>query len=1045
MQKLNLNIWKFFIENFKFTIILIIGIIILGFISIITIPKESHPNIDIPIITIKTLYNGANSENVELFVTKVIEDRVKNISDIEEITSSSQNDISLITIRFKVNVDIDKKLQEVREEINKLKNELPEDIEEPIIKKLNFNELPILTLNISGTIDSLFLQQYAKQLKNEIETINGVSKVKIIGEQKRKIFIIVNKEKLNQYKLNITDITNAVKNSNISLPLGTIENNKINYTLNLKGKIKNIKNIENIPIKKFANSIIYIKDIAQVFDTYAEPKIISKIFLPKQSQELFNSISLQVFKVSGSNIIELRNKIDNKINKIKENLPNNIFITIIDDNAKQIKQDLNSLLKNGIQTTIIVFTLLLIFIGLREAILAGLIIPLTFFITFTFLTSLDYTLNFLTLFSLILSLGILVDNSIVVTEGINKFIKKGYSKKNATLETINDLSNPLIAGTLTTVFAFVPMLLSSGILGKYIRMIPITVSIVLLSSLFVALGLITTLGSIFLKDLQPPKPPHKQKYNIRKNIINKFINYIKTFYVKSFKFLCQNKIFNILFFLLLIILFISSLNLIFTKKLMVQMFPQTNQDKFYINYEFPEGTTLEQTQKNLQPIIDILKQDKRIQNFTVNFGSLFLSRKFSNIDQSNQAYILINLKEKTKRKQTSLQIINEYENKLAEFNKGKLSIIQFGEGPEQTAPIEITIYGDSLLKLEKLSKNFEDWFKQYPYTKNVQTSISEYKPEISLKIDKTKAQLYGINTKQIALILQNSITGIKATTIKTNQENIDILVKLNIDPDHTEQQITKKIDINTLEHINILTKFGQMPLSEFINLNLTPGQNEILHKNGKRIVKITAYTRNNIPAQKVFDDLEKDIQNNKIETLNNKIQIGGEREDIQKSFSDMFKAMFIGIILIALLLILQFKSYKQSLFILITIPLSIIAVFPGLLFLRLPLSFPAVIGIVALTGIVVNNAIILIDKINKNLKNTKSKQISILNAIEERFEPILLTTITTIFGILPLALKDEVWGPLGWSIIFGLSFSTILTLIVIPLLYYNFEKVNITT
>lgn len=1035
------NIWAFFIDNFKFTAILIFAIIVFGAFSILQIPKESQPDIEIPVVIVTTPFPGANAEDVENLVTNVIEDKLSSLEDVDEITSTSSLGLSSIAVQFDVDADTTEKLNDVKDKVDLAKVSLPDDTEDPIVQKVRLSDLPIITISLSGPFQVEQLKDFAELIKDETETLTGVADVRIIGGLDREVHVIVDKARLDQYGLGISDVTRAIAAANSDIPIGLIESAGLQYTINFTGKLDNPSEVPEIPITQINGVPVLVRDIGQIYDGFSVPT--SKSRLSVNGEPSQSAVSLRYFKTTGGNVVRVVDSISQRIDGLKDELPEDLLVTKTEDNAKFVRDDLHNLVVNGGQTIMIVSVLLLLFVGLREAILAGLVIPFTFLITFIFLNSFGFSLNFMTLFSLILSLGILVDGSIVITQGMNAYLKRGYSSINAARHTIHDFQYPLISGTLTTVFAFVPMLLASGILGKYIRTIPVTVTIVLLSSLFVALGLITSIGSILLarkkghdghilkEEQDNIENPKKENFFIRV-----ILHGLRQWYSTMFDYILHNKLTRRIFNITLIVLLIGSLSLPITGILKVEMFPQSDQETFYINYELPPGTPLDRTNFEMQRIEDTLVGDKRIENFVVNIGSLTSAGSSSPL-QSHTASITVNLKKD--REQTSSSIVAEYEKKLSDIDYGKLSIIQSTDGPENTAPVEIRINGSDLVELEDIAIQLEDILANIPGTRNIELSVDDPKPEFVITFDRVKAQVYGLTTSQIAFALRNAVNGLEATKIKKNGEEIDVIVKYSLDPLTQEDNITNRVGINTIENLTIATPQGNIPLANFVKTTVGASQQSITHRDSKRSVSVTSYTQDNIPAQVIFTEVEKHLDEISL-PQGYEIVLGGENEDIQKSFADMFRAMIFGILLIAALLVLQFKSYRQPLFILATIPLALIAVFPGLLLVGLPLSFPGIIGVVALVGIVVNNAIILIDRINKNRQDGLNIEDSVKEATLSRFDPILLTTITTVFGILPLALRDAVWGPLGWSIIFGLTFSTVLTLIVVPLLYNRFAK-----
>jgi multidrug efflux pump subunit AcrB len=1029
------RIWEFFIDNFRFTMIFLLGIVLFGAFSILQIPKESQPDIDIPVVVVTTFFPGANAEDVEELVTNVIEDGVVSLEDVDDVSSTSRNGLSSVVIQFDVDADSTEKLNDAKDAVDLVKNSLPEDAEDPVIQKVRLTDIPVITLSIMGPYQVSQLKDFAELIKDETETVSGVSTVNLVGGLDREVHVIVDKARLDQYSLGINQVTQAISAANSEIPIGVIESAQSQYTINFVGKLEKAEEVADIPITQINGVPVLVRDVAQVYDGFNIPTSKSRV---SQNQQLStDSVSLRYFKTSGGNVVQVIDAILARVAELQATqLPEELQIVKTEDNAEFVRNDLNNLVTNGGQTILIVALLLLLFVGFREAMLAALVIPFTFLLTFIVLNQLGFTLNFMTLFSLILSLGILVDGSIVITQGMNAYIRAGKTPKEAARQTIRDFELPLISGTLTTVFAFVPMLMSSGIIGKYIRTIPVTVTIVLLSSLFVALGLITSIGSTFLKAKkeQPGENAAKEGFFIRK-----VLHPMRSLYISIFDTLLASKASRRLFTFGVIAALIASFSLPVTGILKVEMFPQSDQQTFYINFEHAPGTPLDLTNQTLEAIEQELYEDSRINSYVVNVGSLASASSTSSL-RSNAGSITVNLKKKEERTESSSDILTEYQNKLAKYNaEGSISVEQASDGPENGAPVEVKITGESLETLEEIAADLERLVADIEGTENVGSTVQTANPEFVMNFDRVKAQVYGITTNQLAFALRNAINGLEATKIKKDGEEIKVIVKYSLDPFQQEDNITNRVDISTIENLTIATPRGDVPLSNFVTTSVGASRQSISHIDGQRIVKVTSQTRDGIPAQVIFQRIEERLGEVNIPT-GYEVQLGGEREDIQKSFSDMFRAMILGVLLIAALLVLQFKSYRQPLFILATIPLALIAVFPGLVMINMPLSFPGIIGVVALVGIVVNNAIILIDRINSNRQGGMGVQAAIREAGIARFDPILLTTITTVFGILPLAIRDETWGPLGWSIVFGLTFSTVLTLLVVPLLYNRFAR-----
>lgn len=1027
------TIWESFLHNYRLTFIFVLAIVLLGVIAILQMPKESSPEIDFPVAVVTSSFIGASPADVEELITDPLEDKIKSLTNIDSLTSTSRQGFSSIVVKFDVNADTLESMTNLRSKVDSALASLPADAGKPSVQQISFSDVPILQISLSGPFREMELKNIAEDLKQEIESVSGVSQVNLIGASDRKIRVLVNRSKLAQFGISLNQVIGAISQANVNLPVGSIESAAEVHSVIFDGQINTAEDIKNVPVTAVDGTIITVGDIARVIDGSIETGSIARLSVGGSDPS--PSISLQVFKVSGGNILEVADAVSAVIEKSKNSfLPKNAHIEIVASDADLIRTDLHNLLLNGIETIVVIIILLLIFLGWREALLASIAVPLTFLMTFIVLGQLAYTINFLTLFSLILSLGILVDGAIVVTEGMHGYLARGKSPKDSAIATIREFQTPLIAGTLTTIFVFLPMMLTSGIIGKFIKSIPVTVSIVLVSSIIVALGVITTLGSRFLHTESAVNNNNKKKKGVGKIIAGAYILYSRMLG----NFLANTKKRSLLF-LSITILFLLSMSLPILGILPVNMFSPTDVDTFSIDIEKPIGTTLADTDKFAKKIEKVLIKDKRIESFTTKVGSASSAGRTSIANNNiNLGSFTVNLS--SDRKKTSMQIIDEYENKFKSISGGIIKISQQSSGPEQGAPVNIKIHGDDLDKLESFANKIKELLKEIPGTRNVEISAKEGSGDFILTIDRAKSKFYGVSTAEIASLLRNAITGNTATVLKDDSEDIDVVVKYDMDPSSDGFSRLNAIDLDSITSLTVSTNKGKIPLTSFLSTDIGLSRPVINHEDGDRFVEISSFVQNGYHAQQIvsaFQEKEKSLQLPVDYTLS----YGGETESINKSFTDMFKAMFLGIFMIAGLLVWQFRSYRQPLFVLSSIPLSLIGVFPGLVLVGQSISFPSFIGIVALAGIVVNNSIILIDRINENrISSRMSIDEAIAEAASSRLQPILLTTITTVLGILPLALTNPSWGPLGYSIVFGLIFSTVLTLFMVPLLYQRFGE-----
>ncbi|MDQ5889750.1 MAG: hydrophobic/amphiphilic exporter (mainly bacteria), family [Patescibacteria group bacterium] len=1019
------NFWDFFLKHYRVTYIIVILVVIFGVISIWQMPKESSPEIDVPIAMVTTILPGANSRDVETLVTDPIEQKLLNMEDLDTFTSTSREGISVVVVQFDINTDGDEQVSKLRDKLANIANDLPSDAELPIIEKIRFTDQAILVMTMSGDYNSKELRDYAEIIETDVEKIPFVSRVDIVGAPAKEMKVEINKNKLDQYNLSIGQVVGAIRAANSSLPIGSIETGDEVFSLRLSGELKTIEDLRQVPVVSINNTPVVLQDLGLVEEFYSNNGSLSRLSVAGDKSE--PAVTLYVYKSTGGDIIGIVDQVQTLVEElIGTSIPSDLDLAYIENWADMIKVDLYNLIFSGLQTVILVFLLLVLFLGWREALLASLVVPLTFFITFICLSYLDYTINFLTLFSLILALGILVDASIVVVESLYQNLGAGQTPEEAAHNTTQEFALPLISGTLTTVLVFLPMMLTSGIIGKFIKSIPVTITIVLFSSLFVSLGILTTLGARFLKS------KHNTEYFSHVGIAKKMDTYskvVKNKYLNILSDVLSDKIKQKNIYIGLVVAFILSISLPIIGLVSVNMFPASNYDTFYIDITNPIGTTLDETNESAKTLESILVQDERIDTFVMKIGGGATTPHTANF------IIKIN----PDSKDQSLNLIDEYDKKLAGLFRGELVVRGLEDGPPQGSPVQINISGESIDDIEKLAGNYQQILGTIPGTQNIRLSSPESNGEFVLSVDRVKAKIYNVDPTIVAGLLRSAITGTTATVIKEGQTDIDVIVKYQIDTNKDSLGLAPSVTLDTIKGLTVATPSGSVPISMFTSVELTNSRSVIEHEDGKRQIKILSDVAEGFTAQGIIAEFNE--ARNKVSVAEDiVVDFGGEQEDINESFADMGKAMILGMFSIFALLVWQFRSFKQPIYVMTSIPLSLIGVLVGLFVVRQPLSFPGFIGVVALAGIVVNNAIILIDRINSDRDKGLSKIDAIKESAQSRLQPIFLTTITTVLGMLPLAISSETWGPLAYSIVFGLSFSTVLTLFLVPMLYNRFEK-----
>jgi len=1017
----------FFIKRYRFTYLILIVIFILGIYSLLTIPKEAEPEIKIPYATVTTIYMGASPTDMEELISNKIEDEISNLDNLKEYNSSSGQSVSSVFVEFEASADLDKSFRELREAVDNAKASLPSEAETPVVTEINFSDAPIITYSLVGDSNYKDLKKHADDLQEKLEKIKGVSEVNIIGGMDKEFQIIADQGKLSHFNISLSQVVSAIQSTNFDLPAGDIEIDNFKYNVRLKGKFENIEDLKQVIIATYDNSPVYLSDVAQIINGYKEKKTGSKIGFKNESSK--NTISLQVHKKTGGNILDIvenANKIITVINTENELQLDNFKIVATNDNSKYIKEDINTLGMSGIQTITLITLILLMILSFRGAIITAMIVPISFLMSFFWLKVAGMTINSTVLFSLVLSLGLIVDNAIVIIEGINEYISE-HKKPiyEAAILSVWNFKWAIISGTMTTVSAFVGMFLVSGIMGEYISIIPKTLIITLLSSLFAAIVIIPTLSARFIKIETTNGKSHRNK--ARHRLISKYIQKLHVKYKKLLLDILPNKNKRRVLLAGAWFFFFTTLALPVVGLMKIELFPVIDFDYFIVNIELPVGSTLESTEKISIEVEDIVNKIPELNNYVISLGASASSNAFSSGGSGNThlSNIMVNLVDKKERDRKSHTISNDVRAKIRHIQGAVVTIEEIAAGPPSGAPIEVRIFGDELPKISKLTNEIDNYFKGITGVINVKNSIENSAGDFTFSVDKQKASYYGLSIASIAGTLRNAVYGTTASTVNIDDTDVDITVK------YAKNSFN---DISDLENILLPSQKGDIPLKQIASLKLEPSLLSIKHRDGKRIMTVTADNEKSADLRKIISKKKK-----KKESMNipdgYSIEIGGETEDTQKSFTEMFASVIIGIILIYTILVLMFNSFKQPFIVIFSLPLAIPGVILGLMIFGQAFSITAFIGIIALAGIVVNDSIVLIDKINKNLEDGMEFIDAIISGGISRMQPIFVTTLTTVIGILPLYFANEMWKGLSLTVMTGLTVSTLLTLVLIPTMY----------
>ncbi len=1071
------------VKNRISVIVLAIIILFIGVYSYIVIPRESVPDITIPNVFVSTDYKGVSSSDIETSITIPIEKKLKGLDRVKKIHSISSEGLSQINIEFIPKTDIDEVLQKVKDKVDEAKNDLPTDLEnDPSVFEVNFSEMPIVVFSLSGTCGNTCLKEIADDLEEDIESIPGVLEVEVTGGLEREIQIQVDSDKLAYYRIPITAFQRAINSENQNTSGGSITLGDGRYQLRVPGEFETPDEIYGLVLSSFEGRPIYLKDLARVVDGFKDETSRSRL----NGQE---AVNIAVKKRVGENIIAITDQIDELIERAKPTWPKGTRITKLMDYAKDIRMMVADLENNILSGLILVIIVLFFALGFRNAVLVSLAIPFSMLLSFTVLSALGITLNMVVLFSLTLALGMLADNAIVIVENIYRYMEQGVPRIKAAMKATSEVAYPVIGSTLTTLAAFFPMIFWPGIMGEFMKYLPITLIITLSSSLFVAMIINPALSSIFLRVREKSKTPTTQMsaeevasagekpVEIKGTILKLYNRFLKSALNHRFAVI-------LISFAFLVLLFqIWFLNVGLKKP--VEFFPNIDPKSVYVNVVPPEGANLDYIDRIIRKIeiaINETTQYYKINGKTKGsdtspanlYEASYLPKKhikaggeafFGPSDLENIEHIYAKAVETTggvsfgpnapnhvgvqfidleDRRIPSNLSVEEIRKRVKDIPGARITVAEAEEGPPTGAHINIEISGDDFRVLGDLAKQIRAIIAKVPFVEDIQDDYVEGIPSISVRIDRQKAALFGLSTNTLGFALKTAYKGLNVSTYREGDKDYDITVTLSKD----DRTVT-----DVLHKLMIPTPSGQLvPLTTLASIDYSGSMGDIIRINHNRVVTVKANVdETKVPgpvARTQAEELLKDFPL----PAGYQIEFTGEFEFQKEAEEFLSKAFLIAIFLIFLILVTLFNSVSQPIIILTSVILSLGGAFLGLIVIKSPFGIiMSGVGVISLAGVVVNNAIILIDYTNKLRERGMSLNDAVVAAGATRLRPVLLTAITTVLGLLPMVTgvsydfhkmsislvseSTQWWQTMAIVVIFGLMTATFLTLVVVPSLY----------
>lgn len=1007
-----------------------LAVLIFGVIAMVSLPREEFPAVDFGSTIVTVVYPGVSPSEIEQLVLRKLEVGLGDLEDLDYLASYAEEGIAFVRVVFTSKVSSEEAYDRVNREVSKI-TDLPSDARDPIIIRLNMREVnPIAQVVVSGEqFDALSLRDVAENLKDGLLQVADVSKVEMIGARERQVWVDVDQARLDAYGLTLSDLSTAISTRNLNIPGGQARFGKMEFIVRTLGEFDSTEQLASLIVQSDASGgAIRLGDVAAIRDTLEKPQTKARL-------NGTESISIYLYKKGEGNIISIMKEVRAYIDQFKSGIPG-LNISVRNDGSIDVRNGINALSKSAFIGILLVFIALFFFLGWRNALLASFGIPLSIFIAFVIIPAFDITLNNLTIFGFIIVVGMVVDNAIVVIENIHRLREEGMCHKDAIIQGVNQVISPVFSSTLTTISAFMPLLLLQGVMGQFLGLFPIVVSLALLGSWFQSMVVLP--NNIYQFGKAEPQARDRSTRMIQP-LISRYRK-VLTLALKH----RQITIWSVVGMLVLVFMILGSGAIKF------EFFPAPLSQTMGLQVEAPLGTALDETEALVSRIEDYLlnmKQSVDVEYVVSNVGAVGgeVRRELA----SNKAQITLDLVDLKAMKYSHDEIRDEIRNYLDKL-PGLYSyrFEQSSAGPPLGNDVDLRIKGESLERLSFIG----DWLKQVlqdiPGVTDIQDSFARGKKEVKILPRHDVLAMNNLSVAQIASTIRMASVGSEVSKYRgSGVDEFPLIVKL--DDSYTD-------DLENLKDLKIKTRTGSMiAIRDLAEFELDSSYSRIEHRDGDRVISVTAsvgsYEQDGKTRRRTASEVNSLLFGGRfgneaglLEGFSQRfpgysIEAGGIQEEQRKSYSSLYQLFALALLVIFTILASQFRSYVQPLVVMMTIPFAFIGVVLGLLVTGLPFSLNTMISVVALAGVVVNNAIILIDFINQEREKGVDRWHAIVNSGSARLRPIILTTATTAVGMLPLVFStdpsSQAWRPLAVSFTFGLLFATFLTLFVIPVIY----------
>jgi HAE1 family hydrophobic/amphiphilic exporter-1 len=1016
-----MTITELSIKRPSLIIVIFLTLGLLGLFGYYQLRYELVPNMNIPWISIATVYPGASPSEVENSVTKTIEDAVSSLEKINNIYATSYEGLSMVNVEFNRAANIDKSVQDVQRKMSTVMASLPQDVRAPIVQKFSLQELPVIRLAVSSNMPSREFYQFLKdQIQPVFSKINGVGEVKLIGGDIREIRINLDAQKLQAYGLGISQITQIVKASNLDFPTGAIKGSESQSIVRISGKFKSTSDMRSLVVSRSRQGgEVRLGDIAEIEDGIQEYTSLSRL-------NGSNAIGINILKQSDANTVEVSRLVRSTIRELEKHYANKgLKFDIAQDSAIFTLEAANAVKHDLLLAILLVSAVMFFFLhSIRNSIIILISIPASLIASLLAMWAFDFSLNLMTLLALSLVIGILVDDSIVVLENIYHHLEKGEKRRTAAIKGRNEIGFAALSITLVDVVVFVPLSLVAGMVGDIMREFAIVVVVSTLMSLFVSFTLTPMLSSRF----------SKLEHASKKTPLGRFALWFeKTFhrltfqYDRSLKYSLHHP--NTVLSAVMLV-FILSLALPFMGFIGMEFMKQSDQGEFIVKLELPSGSTLENTNRISQQMERLISGIPDVKKILTGVGV-----SSNDVSAPNKAELMVTLVEHNHRKKSTKAIIAEIKEKTRRIPGAKVYVDQIAiTGLASGAPIQIFISGNNLDSLQASAKMVADALRRTPTVNEVKVSIEMGNPETQIDVDRQKMAAFGLTVFDIGMTLRVALTGDDESKFREAQYEYPIRIALD------QFDRSNPDDVGRLPFMNNMGQ--QIELQQFAQIMQASGPTKLERKNRNSSVNVGAYTDGSMPLGTVVKEYQKIIGDRKAGGTN--IEFGGEEKDRAQSFQQLGLALLASILFVYFIMVGLYDSFIYPFVVLFSIPLALIGALIMLALSGNALSIFSILGIIMMVGLVSKNAILLVDRTNDNREHGLSVNEALIEAGQSRIRPILMTTLSMVFGMLPIALArgpgSEWKNGLAWSLIGGLTSSMFLTLVIVPIVYTKIDK-----